>query len=488
MDIKAEVTKIVNKVIGKSSFLDVCFFDAQVLSVLRQIDYIHKTYEFKSSPLEFLEIKSVRALFDTVKKYSPGFSSDYKSFCDSMYTAFCPDILKNNTFTKDEALKIFNKTKEISGLNFSAAPDIFDNNKISYGRIFSEIIKAVKSASEKLKYSESELMANLNGAIYLLSGETVINRGLSIIGMNKRAKDVLSFLTTMERVFKIKINYAEITTGDIFTNVYKLLREQRPDFNFNKAVVEQEIMAVAAKIFNDSNILLNLINALEAKYKISLSKDDSIFAGSFEAFINVVSRAIKEQQPSVVTAEVSLDVMTFASDFMSRRNIKVADPKLTNAIENKFIADIEKKFRVTFSVFDLLEITGLESTIKIVERLVKKQKINEKYPGLLPEAATDLGLYVRREIIRTSRDNMIIGSEMMTTSFEGLDFPRKLDSMLSIEVVVQLEKNFKIKIPEDKLSAIKSIDDMSALVEKLVNEKNRTGQPQLPPVETKDRI
>jgi Phosphopantetheine attachment site. len=81
---------------------------------------------------------------------------------------------------------------------------------------------------------------------------------------------------------------------------------------------------------------------------------------------------------------------------------------------------------------------------------------------------------------------MIIGSEMMNTSMEGLDFPRKLDSMLSIEVVVQLEKNFKIKIPEEKLHAVKTIDDMSSLVEKLLDEKNKS--PQLPPVETKDRL
>ncbi|HBC75089.1 MAG TPA: hypothetical protein DC017_09665 [Candidatus Wallbacteria bacterium] len=486
MDVKAEVTKIVNKVIGKSSFLDICFFDAQVLSALKQIDYIHKTYEFKSSPLEFLEVKSARQLYDIVKKYSPAFSADYKSFCDGFYAAFCPDILKNNTFTKDDAIKIADITKEKSSLNFSVRPDAFANDKITYSRIFSEIIKALKGAAERSKYSESELMVSLNNAIYSLAGEAVLNRGLSLINPGKRLRDVISFLTTLERVFKIKINYAEITTGDIFTNVYKLLREQRPDFNFNKAVVEQEIMAVAAKIFNDSNILLNLINAIEAKYKVSLSKDDSIFAGSFEAFINVVSRSIKEQQPSAVAAEVSLDVMTFASDFMSRHNIKVAAPKLTNAIENKFISDIEKKFRITFSVFDLLEISGLESTVKIVERLVKKQKINEKYPGLLPEAVSDLNLHVRREIIRTSRDNMIIGSEMMNTSMEGLDFPRKLDSMLSIEVVVQLEKNFKIKIPEEKLHAVKTIDDMSALVEKLLDDKNKS--PQLPAVETKDRL
>ncbi len=486
MDVKAEVTKIVNKVIGKSSFLDICFFDAQVLSALKQIDYIHKTYEFKSSPLEFLEVKSTRQLYDIVKKYSPAFSADYKSFCDAFYAAFCPDILKNNTFTKDDAVKIVNITKEKSGLNFSVRPDAFANDKITYSRIFSEIIKALKGAAERSRYSESELMVSMNNAVYALAGEAVLNRGLAIINPGKRLRDVISFLTTLERVFKIRINYAEITTGDIFTNIYKLLREQRPDFNFNKAVVEQEIMAVAAKIFNDSNILLNLINAIEAKYKVSLSKDDSIFAGSFEAFINVVSRSIKEQQPSAVAAEVSLDVMTFASDFMSRHNIKVAAPKLTNAIENKFISDIEKKFRITFSVFDLLEISGLESTVKVVERLVKKQKINEKYPGLLPEAASDLNLHVRREIIRTSRDNMIIGSEMMNTSMEGLDFPRKLDSMLSIEVVVQLEKNFKIKIPEEKLHAVKTIDDMSALVEKLLDEKNKS--PQLPPVETKDRL
>jgi len=485
MDIKAEVTKIVNKVIGKSSFLDICFFDALVLSALKQIDYIQKTYEFKSSPLEFLEIKSVKQLYETVKKYSPGFNTDFKSFCDALYAGFCPDILKNNTFTKDEASNAVLKTKEISGLDF-IVPQGFENNKITYSRIFSEIIKSVKTAPQKLKYSESELMANLNGAIYSLYGEAVLNRGLSLVNVSRRCKDVISFLTTLERVFKIKVNYAEVSTGDIFTNVYKLLREQRPDFNFNKAVVEQEIMAIAAKIFNDSNILLNLINAIEAKYKISLSKDDSIFAGSFEAFINVVSRAVKEQQPSVAAADVSLDVMTFASDFMSRQNIKVANPKLTNAIENKFISDIEKKFRVTFSVFDLLEITGLESTIKIVERLVKKQKINEKYPGLLPEAASELNLFVRREIIRTSRDNMIIGSEMMNTSMEGLDFPRKLDSMLSIEVVVQLEKNFKIKIPEEKLHAIKTIDDMASLVEKLLEDKGR--QAQLPSIETKDRL
>ncbi|HOD40080.1 MAG TPA: acyl carrier protein [Candidatus Wallbacteria bacterium] len=485
MDIKAEVTKIVNKVIGKSSFLDICFFDALVLSALKQIDYIQKTYEFKSSPLEFLEIKSVKQLYETIKKYSPGFNTDFKSFCDALYAGFCPDILKNNTFTKDEASNAVLKTKEISGLDF-IVPQGFENNKITYSRIFSEIIKSVKTAPQKLKYSESELMANLNGAIYSLYGEAVLNRGLSLVNVSRRCKDVISFLTTLERVFKIKVNYAEVSTGDIFTNVYKLLREQRPDFNFNKAVVEQEIMAIAAKIFNDSNILLNLINAIEAKYKISLSKDDSIFAGSFEAFINVVSRAVKEQQPSVAAADVSLDVMTFASDFMSRQNIKVANPKLTNAIENKFISDIEKKFRVTFSVFDLLEITGLESTIKIVERLVKKQKINEKYPGLLPEAASELNLFVRREIIRTSRDNMIIGSEMMNTSMEGLDFPRKLDSMLSIEVVVQLEKNFKIKIPEEKLHAIKTIDDMASLVEKLLEDKSR--QAQLPSIETKDRL
>ncbi|HOT74609.1 MAG TPA: acyl carrier protein [Candidatus Wallbacteria bacterium] len=485
MDIKAEVTKIVNKVIGKSSFLDVCFFDALVLSALKQIDYIQKTYEFKSSPLEFLEIKSVKQLYETVKKYSPGFSADFKSFCEAFYANFCPDILKNNTFTKDEASNAALKTKELSGLDFNV-PQGFETNKITYSKIFSEIIKSVKASPQKLKYSESELMANLNGAIYSLYGEAVLNRGISLVNVSRRCKDVISFLTTLERVFKIKVNYAEVSSGDIFTNVYKLLREQRPDFNFNKAVVEQEIMAVAAKIFNDSNILLNLINAIEAKYKISLSKDDSIFAGSFEAFINVVSRAVKEQQPSVAAADVSLDVMTFASDFMSRQNIKVANPKLTNAIENKFISDIEKKFRVTFSVFDLLEITGLESTIKIVERLVKKQKINEKYPGLLPEAASELNLFVRREIIRTSRDNMIIGSEMMNTSMEGLDFPRKLDSMLSIEVVVQLEKNFKIKIPEEKLHAIKTIDDMSSLVEKLLEDKNR--QAQLPSIETKDRL
>jgi acyl carrier protein len=487
MDVKAEVTKIVNKVIGKSSFLDICFFDAQVLSALKQIDYIHKTYEFKSSPLEFLEVKSARQLYDIVKKYSPAFSADYKSFCAGFYAAFCPDILKNNTFTKDDAIKIADLTKEKSGLNFSVRPDAFANDKITYSRIFSEIIKALKGAAERSRYSESELMVSLNNAIYSLAGEIVLNRGLSIINPGKRLRDVISFLTTLERVFKIKINYAEITTGDIFTNVYKLLREQRPDFNFNKAVVEQEIMAVAAKIFNDSNILLNLINAIEAKYKVTLSKDDSIFAGSFEAFINVVSRSIKEQQPSAVAAEVSLDVMTFASDFMSRHNIKVAAPKLTNAIENKFISDIEKKFRITFSVFDLLEISGLESTVKIVERLVKKQKINEKYPGLLPEAVSDLNLHVRREIIRTSRDNMIIGSEMMNTSMEGLDFPRKLDSMLSIEVVVQLEKNFKIKIPEEKLHAVKTIDDMSALVEKLLDDKSKSSQLP-PPVETKDRL
>nr|HPG59890.1 hypothetical protein [Candidatus Wallbacteria bacterium] len=304
MDIKAEVTKIVNKVIGKSSFLDICFFDALVLSALKQIDYIQKTYEFKSSPLEFLEIKSVKQLYETVKKYSPGFNTDFKSFCDALYAGFCPDILKNNTFTKDEASNAVLKTKEISGLDF-IVPQGFENNKITYSRIFSEIIKSVKTAPQKLKYSESELMANLNGAIYSLYGEAVLNRGLSLVNVSRRCKDVISFLTTLERVFKIKVNYAEVSTGDIFTNVYKLLREQRPDFNFNKAVVEQEIMAIAAKIFNDSNILLNLINAIEAKYKISLSKDDSIFAGSFEAFINVVSRAVKEQQPSVAAADVS---------------------------------------------------------------------------------------------------------------------------------------------------------------------------------------
>lgn len=486
MDIKAEVTKIVNKVIGKSSFLEVCFFDAQVLSALRQIDHIHKTYEFKSSPLEFLDVRSVRQLYETVKKYSSGFSADLKTFCESIYAVFSPDILKNNTFSKDDAAKIAALARERSGLNFTVRPDAFTGEKITYSRIFSEIIKAVKAAPEKLKYSESELMAALSGAAYAHSGETLLTKGLALVNPSRRVRDVISFLTTLERVFKIRFNYAEVNSGDIFTSVYKLLREQRPDFNFNKAVVEQEIMAVAAKIFNDSNILLNLINAIEAKYKVSLSKDDSIFAGSFEAFINVVSRSIKEQQPAVAAADVSLDVMTFASDYMAKHEIKVAAPKLTNAMENKFISDIEKKFRITFSVFDLLEISGLESTVKIVERLVKKQKINEKYPGLLPEAASELNLYVRREIIRTSRDNMIIGSEMMNTSMEGLDFPRKLDSMLSIEVVVQLEKNFKIKIPEEKLHAVKTIDDMAALVEKLLEEKNR--QPQPPSVDTKDRI
>jgi len=71
MDIKSEVIRIVNKAMGKKSFLDVYFFDTKVISSLKQIDYIQKTYEFKSSPLEFLEISSFSKLYETQKNIRP---------------------------------------------------------------------------------------------------------------------------------------------------------------------------------------------------------------------------------------------------------------------------------------------------------------------------------------------------------------------------------------------------------------------------------
>lgn len=485
-EIKAEIMKIINKIVGKTSFLDVCFLDSQVISSLKQIDYIEKQYEFKNSIIEFLNLKNINHLYEVVKKYSLNFNLEFDKFCEELYFKFSQDILKNVNFTHDETKKIINTLRSYPKFNEINLDITLNSDKITYSYIFSEIIKSLRNVKMQLNTNESEIMFGLYKAIYENFKTELLNKGLALLNQTKRIKDVINFLSTLEKTFKIKFNYLEVGNSDIFTTVFKLLSSQRPDLNFNKANVEQEIMTIAAKVFNDSNIILNLINAIEEKYKVRISKDESIFAGSFDMFVNAVSESIKKQQPQVATSDVALDIMTFASDFMSKHNIKVATPKLTSAMQNKFIDEIEKRFRITFSVFDLLEITGLDSTIKIVDRLIKKQKIKEKYPGLVPESNTELLHFIRRELIKISRDNMIISNEMFNTSMEGLDFPKKIDSMLAIEVVVQLEKHFKIKIPEDKLHSVKTIDDMTNLVYKLIEEKNNINNTNQ--ITTKDRL
>ncbi len=588
--VEQEIMAIAAKIfVGKSSFIDVSFFDADILKMLIQLDYVYKNYNFKGASSEFIDIKSFRQLFDVVKKYSPGFLIDFNSFCSNYYSVFYSDISCRLAFSKDEAVKVIDKIKSGSALKLAPVPDSIFSERTSYETLFN----AVKNAAAGIQAaSRAEIEKCLKNAIYHAPGEKIIERGVLLINMNKRARDVIKFINAVEKNLKIQINYPALNSGDIFENIILLLKTQRPDFKFDKEEVEHEIMSIASQIFSDSNILLNLINSLENKYKVKISKDDSIFAGSFDAFINVVTRAITRLRPAVAPAEVSLDVMAFASEFMSRSEIKVADLKLDNAAENKFISDIEKKFHITFSVFDLMEIEGFESIIKIVEKLIKKQKVYSKHPGLFPDDPVELPRYIRREIIRTTRDNRFIGGEMMSdslvgfdfprklesimagdmitenkfisdiekkfhinfsvsdlkeisdfesivkiveeliikqkinekfpaslpasradlnpyirrevisslrggaaggadimiTSFDGLDFPGKLDSMLAIEVVVQLEKKFRVKIPEEKLYVIKSVEEITALIEKLLAEKNKNALPGLTPVETKDRI
>ncbi len=495
MDVRAEVIKIINKVLGKTSFLDVCFFDHNVIASLRQIDFLRKKYDFRGSPLEFSEVKSVEALYGIIKRYSPGFNDDQKQFTRDIFAKFANDIFRGVTFKKADAARIISHYKTSSGHGLEYNVNNFENDNISYGKIFSEILKTIKNSGLKINIIESEIMAALNISIYSLLGDKIIDKGLNILNLSKQGKDVIHFLTILEKVFKIKIPFDEVGNGDIFTNVYKWINFQRPDFNLNKAAVEQEIIAIAAKVFNDSNLILSLINDIEAKYTINISKEELFLSNGLEGFVKVVEKCVKDQRPQLATAnlDLSLEVLTLASTFLSK-HFDLPKPKnLTSEVENKFISDVEKRFKVKFSVFDLLEITGLESIIKSVERLVKKQKVNEKYPGLLP-ATADMGRHVRSEVLKISRENMIINPDMSSMDIGGLDFPKKIDSMLAIEVVVQLEKTFKIKIPEEKLYSLetldgtKRIDHIVTLIEGLLSEKGRRESEIKPTGDLKDKL
>jgi|GEM_PF-4942945 len=675
MDIKSEVIRIVNKAMGKKSFLDVYFFDTKVISSLKQIDYIQKTYEFKSSPLEFLEISSFSKLYETTKKYSTGFNESYDSFRNAFFNKFVLDVLRNVNFKKDEAALIINNFKSAGSYNFNLPPNAFSDDNNSYSKIFSEILKALKSSTPKTKFIESEIMATLNRQIYESDPDSLLNKSISLIDAAPQIKKAIQFLAALENLLKIKINYAEISNGDIRTNIFKLLSEQRPDFQYSKVSIEQEIMAVGAKIFNASNLILMLdvINGIESKYNVSISKDESFFSGSFDNFVKIIAQNIHSQRPELTATpeELELDVMTYASSSMAKctdGSIKPQDfgpdkaelskgfsktPKLSREIENKFIDEIEKIFRINFSVFDLMEITGLESIVKIVDRLIKSKKIHEKYPGFLPKGQSELNLYIRRELIRISgelfgdeilsgpendfikeiekkfminfnvfdlmeikglesiiqiverliksqkvhekhpgllpadqselslyirretistsgnhlgneilsmssenkfineiekkfmvnfkvfdlmeitglesiikiierlikdqkiceshpglfpangpelthhirrelirisRNNMVMDNNMLSMGMDGLDFPRKLDSMLAVEVIVQIEKHFQLKIPEEKLYSISSIDDMTALVTRLLEEKKKSRAENIADPDIKNRL
>ncbi|MEZ7893259.1 MAG: acyl carrier protein [Candidatus Wallbacteria bacterium] len=654
MNVRTEVLRIINKVLGKTSFLDLCFFDTQIIANIKQIDYLRKKYELNISPLEFINLKSTGELYDMIKRYSPDFRTSAKDFSDDIYSKYSNEILRNYTFSDDEIAEILSKLKTSGGiLNMPIDIKKFDKSSaFTYSRLFSEIIKLIKAENAHVKLKDSEVASALYVAIYECQAEQILNKGLAVLNLSRQGKDAVRFIVELEKLFKIKVPLEEIGKVDIFTCTYKWLQKQRPDLNASKTFIENEIIALAARVFNDSNLVLNLVNKIEDKYKINISKEDLLNSGGFNGFVQTVTRSIKEQKNGEKVEagdDVSIEIMSLAADFMAKKfefkkpkldkmnnpemimelvegfekkykltipraelrstggfngfvglitrcineqrpdlSLKDSDaylsvmalasdilPKqfgvekpenMTTEDENKFITALEDTFKITFSVFDLMELTGLESIIKTVEKLVKKQKAAEKYPELFPKKdlahfirsqvlkisrdskiiktsgaaessnnidmsgvenkfITDIenrfkvsfdlndlmsltGLdsvvekvaalikqqqvleaypgiippkdslkFIRTEVLKISRDNMTPGSGMMTTDMGGIDFPKKLDSMLAIEVVVQLEKNFKIKIPEEKLYAIKTQDELVSLVEGLIEEKNKESKP-----------
>lgn len=479
MNIRAEVLRIINRVVGNASYLEVSFFDNDIVASLQQIDYFQKKYGFSGSALEFVDVRSSRDLYERVRAHSSSMTDDYQTFCSELFLKFSVEILRSKTFTRDEAEKIVGQLSE--GMNRKIIVDGPSLENVLFSKLYSEILKSVRKAGGQTM-NENELKSRLSLAVFRVTSDSILDTNLPVANISKKGGEVIHFLTSIEKVFQIRIPYNEVGKLNIFTSVYKWLQFQRPGNTFTRESIEQEIMTIAARVFGDSNLLklLDMANFIEKKYQINISKNELLSAIGVNSFIALVARSLREQKPQAAAAMVNVEdrVMQDTAEYFAGAEGVGGKPENRSRDEdNRFIEDIEKRFGISFATYDLMQLQDLNSIVKTVERLVRSSGAAARNPGLFPASGSPL-VFIRSEVFRLARENTQKSGNVLLADLGVGDAPKKIDSMRSVEIVVQLEKAFGIKIPEDKLYAIESPDQIVALVERLVAEKEgRTAPP-----------
>jgi len=474
MNIRADVLRIINKVVGNVSYLEVSFFDNDIISSLQQIDYFQKKYGFSGLALEFIDVKTSRDLYERVRSKSAAMKDDYLTFCIEIFLKFSVDILRSRTFTKEESLKIVEQLSAGMTNRIIVEPDTLD--KVLFSKLYSEVLKSIRKGGIPAigGVNENELKSRLTLAVYRVTSETILDTNLPLLNLTKKGNEVIHFLSSIEKVFEIRVPYSEVGKLNIFTSVYKWLQFQRPGNKFTKESIEQEIMTIAARVFGDSNLLtlLDMTNFIERKYDITISKSDLLSSIGVKSFIALVARSLKEQKPQLTAAMANIEdrVRDATSEYFAEKEMSSDRPDDEHQEDNKFIEDIEKRFNIRFATYDLMQLQNLNSIVTTVERLVRTNRVAEKFPGLLPSVGP-LSAFIKSEIFKLASENTKKNESAMMTDLGAVDAPKKIDSMRSIEIVVQLENAFGIKIPQDMLYLIETPDQIVALVEKLVAEK-----------------